>query len=224
MGQQTKYRSRGDIVVHRGVYKQKVWYARPATVVEDDETWTKLLLLPGSVCQFPAGLIERKYSESPKDNCLNRWDEQASDHWEKVERLWQTNRFLILNQPNKYYSISLIWNDESNKFICWYVNFELPLTRNSIGFDTLDLEIDLVVKPDLSFEWKDGEEYADGVNRGIITADQVQQIELAKVEVLDKIANKEYPFNDHTLIDWRPPKSWEPPQLIEGWDIVNVLE
>ena len=223
MAQNNAYRRIGDVVVHRGVYNGKVWLARPAIVVEDNASWTKLLIRPGSVCQVPAGLIQRKYDGESESSGfqLSRWDEQASNDWEKVEWVWRTNRFKIINQPGKYYSISLIWHDETDEFICWYVNFELPLTRSPIGFDTLDLEIDLIVKPDLTIQWKDDAEYAVGVNRGIITADQVKQIERAKTDVLKMISNRAYPFGDEMLIAWRPPSSWEVPQLVKKWDLVE---
>ncbi|MCM2579620.1 DUF402 domain-containing protein [Streptomyces sp. MTZ3.1] len=38
----------------------------------------------------------------------------------------------------------------AHRLQCWYVNFEHPARRTGLGFDTLDLVVDLVIAPDLN--------------------------------------------------------------------------
>ena len=213
----TDHFNSGDAVVHRNIYKSKVWSARAVRVVEDNLASTKLLLVPGTLCKFSAGLLARRYNPESKNVSQSRWDEQETVNWQLVDRIWQERRFLILLQPGKYYSIQLCWQHDTGEFLGWYVNFELPFTRTSIGFDTLDLELDLIVRPDLSFRWKDTDEYFEGIRRGIITFDQVSEIEKAQTEVLNLIERKTAPF-DGSLLTWQLPDTWSSPTLPQGWN------
>jgi hypothetical protein len=81
----------------------------------------------------------------------------------------------------------------------------------------LDLELDLAVNPDLSFQWKDVDDYKKGIETGIISPEWVEGIEMAKTEVLDKLEKRQYPF-DGSWLDWRPDPSWSPLTLPENWD------
>ncbi len=211
------YFKSGDAVVHRGIYRGKVWIARPVRVVEDTLICTKLLLVPGTLCKFSAGLVARRYSSESKDMMQSRWDEQETVDWQLVDRIWREKRFLILLQPGQYYSIQLCWQHDTGKFLGWYVNFELPFTRSHVGFDTLDLELDLIIKPDLSLHWKDAGEYYEGIRRGIITSNQISGIEEAKQEIFDLIKRKVAPF-DGSLLAWRPSDNWSLPTLSPGWN------
>ena len=216
-----KFRQTGDHAVHRGVYNGKVWIARPVTVVEDRPEVIKLLITPGSICKFTTGLKTRKYRDSNTGQVLDRWDEQLSMNWELYDHTWFGRRVLIINRPGDWYGIQLHWEHDTDKFLGWYVNFELPLIRSEAGFDTLDLEIDLIVRTDYSLDWKDLEEYEAGVKRGVITPEQIQQIELGKAEVLNDIDKREGLFANKELKNWKPPVKWSVPQLNAGWERVK---
>lgn len=179
----TKIWKPGAHVMHRGIANGNVWLVRPSSVVSDSPRRTLLLLVPGTRCKFPAGLIARKYS-GPGNSNLSRWDEQENPPWEMVDWLWQQKRFLTFLEPESYYSIAMVWDHASDKFHGWYVNFELPFRRSPIGFDTLDLELDLVVSSDYSLRWKDADEYKEAVRRGVITASTAEQIAKSQKDVL----------------------------------------
>ena len=69
---------------------------------------------------------------------------------------------LLFARPGEGYSTSLIW-DESWTLREWYVNFERPLRpRTRVGFDYVDLALDLVCYPDGRWELLDEDELADG--------------------------------------------------------------
>ena len=215
-----KFRQQGDHAVHRGVYNGKVWIARPVIVVEDRPDETQLLIVPGSICKFTTGLKTRKYRDSRSGSILDRWDEQLSMSWELYDHTWFGKRVLIINRPGDWYAIQLHWEHDTDTFLGWYVNFELPLVRSTAGYDTLDLELDLIIHPDYSLEWKDLEEYENGVERGVISAEQVAQIEQGKVKVLNDIQQKSGVFADQKLKFWKPPVKSTVPQLYESWNEV----
>lgn len=205
----------GDHVMHRGIANKQVWLVRPSLVVSDSVTRTLLLLVPGTRCKFPAGLIARKYSKT-RDNSRSRWDEQDNPPWEMVDWIWQEKRFLTFLEPDSYYSIAIVWDHDSDEFLGWYVNFELPFQRSPIGFDTLDLELDLVVSPDYGLRWKDAAEYEDAVRRGFIIAPMAEQIAKSKEVVLHKLEQRVEPF-DASWVDWVPDANWTIPELHPLW-------
>ena len=96
------------------------------------------------------------------------------------------------------------------------VNFETPFRRSPSGFDTLDLELDLVVSPDYALRWKDADEYNEGIRRGVITAATAEQIAKSQPEVLEKIERREEPFDERWL-DWIPDGQWGIPVLHPDW-------
>ena len=213
------FRKPGDHSVHRGVYNGKVWIARPVVVVEDRPEIIKLLITPGSICKFTTGLKTRKYRDANSGDVLPRWDEQLSMDWDLYDHKWFGKRVLIINRPDEYYSIQLHWEYNTDRFLGWYINFELPLVRSVAGFDTLDLELDLLVRPDFSIEWKDVEEYKAGVKRNVITQAQVNHIESAKEKIFCNIHSHHDWFKDQNLIQRKPPSDWTIPQLSSDWDM-----
>lgn|SRR5574341_408322 len=202
----------GEVIAWRGIYNQKVWHAAPMIVVKDSPEETALALLPGANCFVPEG-----YSRG-KQNGKRRWDFKDGP-WKLDEHIWHTNRLLHLLEPQKYYAIVYFWDDKSDQFLCYYINFQLPFQRSHCGVDALDLELDLVIKPDFSYEWKDLDEYHKGIDTGIIPNEWVPEIESARTEVLERLAKRQYPF-DNSWLDWCPNPSWSAPKLPANWDKV----
>ena len=56
------------------------------------------------------------------------------------------------------------------------MNIQEPFRRSSIGFDTQDLELDIVIDPDGSWRWKDDEHMEDWIERGRWTREEVDEI------------------------------------------------
>jgi protein associated with RNAse G/E len=95
------------------------------------------------------------------------WDFKDTD-WKLAKYAWRMNRLLLILEPEKFYSTILFWDHASDKFLCYYINFQLPFSRNHCGIDTLDLELDLIVNPDFSYEWKDADDYQKAIAQIII--------------------------------------------------------
>jgi protein associated with RNAse G/E len=178
--------------------------------IKDTPEEIVMAILPGA-----EGRTEMDYA---KYGSKRRWDFIDTD-WQLSPFVWRAQRALVLVEPNKFYSIRLFWREDTGKFQGYYVNFQLPYQRSHCGVDTLDLELDIVVHPDFSFEWKDLDDYRQGLETGIILPEWATAIEAAKKEILDKVAKRLYPF-DGSWLDWIPEVTWAHPQLPENWDIV----
>lgn len=205
--------SEGDSIIVRGVYNDHPTYVQSVRVVKDTPEETALLVLPGAECAAPTGYIQDGHG------AWNRWQETMAGSMQLEKFIWHTNRFLILLEPEKFYSTIYIWNAASNEFVCYYINFQLPYQRTQLGFDTLDLDLDIVIEASREWQWKDVEEYERGIRMGGIQSDWAKNIELAKEEVFTRIENCAYPLDAYWM-DWRPDPNWSAPKLPSNWDKV----
>ncbi len=206
----------GDSVALRGIYNQRVWIVQSTLVVEDSEEETVLAILPGAECMMPEGYVNGKHGEK---HSWDRWGDYKSDNHHMTKFLWHTNRLLVLLEPDKYYATIYFWENNTDQFLCYYVNFQLPFQRSECGFDTLDLELDIVIEPSYEWQWKDLEEYEDGVNRGVLLKEWNEKIDNAKKEIFERIEQRQYPLDDSWL-NWRPDPNWSAPKLPANWDKV----
>ena len=76
--------------------------------------------------------------------------------WKLVDAIWSFGDTVFLIRPTEAHAIHVMW-DNNHEFVGWYVNLQEPLRRTKIGFDFLDQELDIVVKPNLDWRWKDAE-------------------------------------------------------------------
>ncbi len=211
------YFQNGENCVLRGIVNHQVWLAQSVTVVKDEPQEAILLLLPGAQCMFPEGYWYWRRSQGP--GRMTRWQEARSEHIRLREFTWHTNRLLIFLEPEKYYACILFWEQASDRFDSYYFNFQLPYRRSPCGFDTLDLDLDLVVDPQFNWEWKDEDEYQEGIRQGGIQEEWVQGIQRSIPEVLERIEQRRYPL-DGSWLTWRPDPRWPLPRLPEGWQVV----
>jgi protein associated with RNAse G/E len=198
----------GDVIAWRGIYRERIWHVQPTILVKDSLDEVVLTLLPGTEC-----IADENY---PKGKKKRRWH-FINEDWRLATYTWQTNRLLLLFEAEKYYSTMLFWNHASNKFLCYYINFQVPFQRNDCAVDTLDLDLDLVIYPDFTYEWKDEDDYQQAIEHNLISAEWMQGIENAKPEIFGKLQKRQYPF-DGSWLDWIPDSSWIPPKLPENWD------
>ncbi len=206
----------GESVALRGIYKNRVSYIQSAVVVHDRPEEVAVAVLPGAECSAPEGYINGKHGPSGH---WDRWGEYAKGSWNMQRYIWHTNRLLILLQPEKYYASYYFWRAADEQFIGYYVNFQLPFRRSEVGFDSFDLELDIVIEPTYVWHWKDEDDYRIGIECGILRREWVREIETAKPEVFSQLNKRQYPF-DGAWLDWRPDPKWSPPKLPKGWDKV----
>ena len=200
----------GEMIVWRELYRERVWHAKSVFVVRDLPNEIALSIIPGAECA-----AEEHYARGIK-NGRRRWDFKNSD-WKLERYSWLENRVLAITEPEKYYSIMLFWNHASNRFLGYYVNFQLPFRPYDDGVESLDLDIDIDIEPNLTFKWKDIDDYQNAINHGLIMPEWVDEIDKAKPEIFDKLEKRQYPF-DGSWLDWKPDPSWALPKLPENWD------
>jgi predicted RNA-binding protein associated with RNAse of E/G family len=83
--------------------------------------------------------------------------------------------------------------------------------------DTLDLDLDLIIHPDFTYDWKDEDDYQQAIKHGIISPEQIQGIEKSKMEIFHRFEKRRYPF-DGSWLNWMPDPAWRAPKLPKNWD------
>jgi hypothetical protein len=197
----------------RFIVNNRVWLAQSVTVVKDEPGETALLLIPGAQCIYPEGYWRWKRGDYSQGT---PYEEMRKDHFALRELTWQTNRLLMLLEPDTYYATFLFWDDATGHFNCYYVNFQIPFRRSLCGFDSRDLDIDLVANPDGAWHWKDEAEYQESIRSGLFSAEWASNVEKARPQVLNRIRERHYPF-DHSWLSWKPDPAWLPPRLPEHY-------
>jgi len=192
----------GDAVVVREVWRDRVFQARPATVVRDDADLT-MLLVPGAVrCGVPIA----------EDGAELRVPDRP---WRLEVRERNANPILSFAWPDTPYAI-LRWSMPDG-VTAWYVNLQDPLRRTSIGFDTTDHALDAIVAVDGTWWWKDEDELAETVANGLFTAEDAGKFRADGERAVERILRGDPPF-DRDWTSWRPDPRWPLPALPAGWD------
>ena len=198
--------NRGATVVVREVWKGKIWSGRPLILVLDQPDLLVMFMPAGTHWVKPTTLAGGTL-RIPKEE----WALADSRH---------PHNMLIIAEPGSDHSVRLIWSETDHEFLRWYINFEDPFVRTSIGFDYMDHVLDIVVLPDLSdWRWKDEDELEEALELGILSSKRARELRYEGVRVIKMIEQRESPFDGGWLL-WRPDPSWAIPKLPEGWDIL----
>jgi hypothetical protein len=104
----------------------------------------------------------------------------------------------------------------------WYVNMETPFVRQPYGFDTADQTLDLIVRPDRSWYWKDEDELELAVEKGACTEQYANSIREAGQEVVRLIESRSSPFDD-VWTSWQPEARLRIDEIPHGWQDAPVL-
>jgi len=176
----------------RDVHKGRVWRAVACRVVRDSHEIIALWIPAGAPTKIPAGGLRIPGAD-----------------WDLVDTTSSRDQ-VCLSRPGRAHSIYVFWGPDG-RFSHWYVNFERPLRRSPVGFDTFDEKLDLIVEPDGSFRWKDEDELEQAAAAGLLDA--------AGVRAEAERVLAEWPFPTGWE-GWRPDESWPVPQLPAGWDRV----
>jgi len=181
----------GDVVVWRDTWRGQIFGLSPLRVVADGPAATALYLAEGTSFTFHGW----PWGEHPYDG-----------------KRWTGHGVLILHRHGTAHAIWHFWRGEERRFAAWYVNLQAPFVRDGHAFDSHDHELDLVVRPDGSWQWKDEEALQDWVRRGRFTEEEVTEIRAEGERVL-----AEWPFPTGWE-EWEPDPSWPVPELRDDWD------
>jgi predicted RNA-binding protein associated with RNAse of E/G family len=200
----------GQTVVARDSIHGKLYSAWPYRVVADDGHELALLLRPGTSGIGPALWIQAtRDNDAAARHAL--MPAIAKGEWELGDWTWRSTTRLTFAYPDRFYAIAPMWNRHGD-LSCWYVNFQMPYRRTEIGIDTWDLEIDLVVRPDFTYQWKDQDEYDHARRLGVIGDRCHRQVEAAREQALAQVQQRTGVFAQ-PWDAWRPEPDWPIPTL-----------
>ena len=194
----------GETIALRQTWGGRVWAARPATVVEDAPDQTMLFVPVGSFWMAP--FRDGKRLKIPQSE------------FELVTQRYEDLHVLSFSWPDTWYAVLLFLGPDGSAH-SWYVNLEEPLRRTGLGFDTLDHELDVIVELDGSWRWKDEDDLAEAIRRGVIPAQDEPRMRADGERAVRRILDREPPF-DLDWTTWRPDPTWPIPVLPDGWDRV----
>jgi Protein of unknown function (DUF402) len=192
-------RAPGDHVVLRELWRNRVWYARPAIVVADEADLRMFYVPPRVPSLVPVddeGSALRLYR----------------DRWSLAEEPRGETRFLSFAFPDTAYAVILGWTPD-DVFVGYYLNMQAPLQPSAQGFDTIEHILDAVVEPDRSsWEWKDEDELDEAVAFGMFTEEDAATFRGWGERAVAHVLESRPPF-DRDWSGWRPDPAWTEPRL-----------
>ncbi|WGW12139.1 DUF402 domain-containing protein [Saxibacter everestensis] len=177
---------------------------RPVTVVDDTDDHLAVYLESGTrmLCQVLSDGHDIRSLPGP---------ERFSAPRAQAVRRWTGGGILAVFQPNTMYSV---WCFETRPGIrnLYYVNIELPFTRDVDGIETSDLVLDVIVRPDRSFHYKDEDELELARHAGMYSDSQIASIREAASDAAQTVRRWAFPFNAG-FENFRPDPTWQIPEL-----------
>lgn len=172
-------------------------------VVTDEPNLLALYLPENSQIGIGAG-------EWPTGNGKHAWDRGPDSRW-------QGHGVLHLHRPGDAYAVWVFWRGPDRTCTGWYLNLQEPFTRTAIGIDTLDHELDILVKLDGSWEFKDAELMETCIEQGRLTSDEVVEI-MAEGARLGDLLDDGQQWWDSEWATWMPPPELDAPlTLANNW-------
>lgn len=185
------------------IVRRDVWNGRPVVgwggIVVADRDDLLVLYMPENA---PLGFPPEDFFGAPHP-------------WSGRDR-WHGHGVLQLQRPGAMHAVWVFWRGPERELSSWYVNIQEPFRRSSIGFDTQDLELDLVVRPDGSWELKDDEKLDEWIERGRWTAAEVAEIRAEGARLAARLDAGER-WWDEGWAEWTPDPAWTTPPLLDGW-------
>jgi protein associated with RNAse G/E len=200
--------SAGESATLRGV-GSKVFWAFPTIVVQDTSDLVVLYM--------PAGVCGKNVDHKPATSELF-----SANKINIIDSQWKRTDVLMLIVPSESFSTYIMWETGTKNIDCWYVNLQEPISRTSIGFDTMDNMLDIVINPDMSiWRWKDDDEFAEAQKVGFYSAEKAREI-WAEGERAIQLITKDRRSLYEQWKKWQADPEWEVPKLSPYWQKVNL--
>ncbi len=206
--------SYGSQIVIRTVTSGKVRYATCAYSVSDTDDQIAFFIPEDR----SFSKVTRGTRVSPRrDRELALREELLTGQWELIDNKPNPMPFLVLACPGQWFSVHLKPMGVNGNYIPYYVNFERPLHRTRIGFDTDDLCLDLKLSTSSNaWEVKDLIDYQERIELGMYSVEEQESVDIAKDQVTSLIDNGDKPF-DGWWDNWCPEPSWRDFPLPQDW-------
>lgn len=183
----------GTAIVRREIWRDVAWLVSAAVVVEDGDVLATYLGA-GSQFAFPPSADGRAHPWSPKT-------------------AWEGAGLLMVQRSNEAYAV---WRFLDAPPGAWYLNLQEPARRTRIGFDTQDLELDIVVRPDRSWSFKDEDLMAVRIGDGRFTVAQTNEILRLGDEIGELLEADEWWWESWS--EFVPREEWVGTRLPDGWE------
>ncbi len=194
----------GDHIVLREIWRGKVWSARPVVVAQDTPELLVVYWPEDSLWIRPA---------APDGSPVQVSQRLPGAEWILTDTTWIGGDAIRFAVPREPYSVLLFRERGKENFEGWYVNLEDPLRRTPIGFDYMDMLLDVLVSHDAShWRWKDEDEFEEAQRLGLISPEKAQMLRAAGEQAVRLLQERKPPF-DFQWERWRPDPTWTMPQL-----------
>lgn len=195
---------RGDVIVHRELWRGRPWCAIPVVVVEDTADVLVTYLPEEAPLAFPPSADGRPHPWAGK-------------------RRWHGHGMLALRRPGEAYSVMHFWEGPERRFAGWYLNLEEPFRRTPTGYDTQDLELDIWVPAAGPWRVKDEELVEQRVREGRFTVEQAAAIGALGQELVAMLERGER-WWDERWASFVPEAAWRAPAFPAGWETTPATE
>jgi predicted RNA-binding protein associated with RNAse of E/G family len=201
----------GSVAIHRCVYNGRVCCERAARVLGSDAGSVTTARWPGAGMRNLASYFEslRTGDKALRDELLQA---HVRGDWELTDSVWQRTGVVEQVESDRWFSVARM-HGADGALLCWYVNFERPPLWRGDGWETHDLALDLLVAPDLSYRWKDEDEYEHSRTLGIITDAEHKAVQSARTQAIGLVEAHAGPFAAGAGECWLPDPAWPLPTL-----------
>lgn len=178
-----------------------MWLGWPVHVVEDTPEQLITYTAPGAEFGFVDG-------EWPTEDGRNPWFGRTH---------WQGLGCLMLQRTGEHHAVWHFWGGEDRSFVGWYLNLQTAIVRHRLGYDTWDLELDIVVYPDGRWQLKDEDLLEQRIDEGRFSSQLVHWVRSYGEELTARL-DREGPWWDLSWTAWQQPDSWRDARLPAAWD------
>lgn len=177
--------------VFEGTSATGVWLEVPVFVVEDTGEHLVTYTASGAPFTFPEG-------PWPTVDARHPWHGRSG---------WEGHGCLMVQRPGDHFAVWHFWEGPDREFACWYLNLQTAFVRTEGGYQTQDLELDLIVFEDGSHVVKDDEVLEDRVAEGRFSPELVAWIRTYGDQLVDRLKS-EGVWWDRSWKDWLPDPRW----------------
>ena len=198
----------GESITIRGV-GSKVFWAYPTILVQDTPDLIAFYLRAGTMGKNTSHRV------APTEML-------DADIIEIVDHQWHRTDVLFLTVPGEAFSVYIMWEAGTRNLDCIYINLQEPLQRTSIGFDSMDNVLDVVIHPDMEqWRWKDEDEFEEAQRVGVYSPEKARQIRADGESAIDLVLSRRRGMYEKWKL-WEVNPHWEIPALPPFWNIVNL--
>ena len=203
----------GEQILQQDLWGGHLLASPPVTVVSDTADYLALYSHPSAPLR--SGVI-RNRSAIRLSERIDRWMEMAvAGVGSLEERVSAETHVLTLTPENSWHSVWLFWDLEWQTK-AWYINCQAPIERTTRGILVQDYALDIAVKPDLSWSWKDEDEFEELIARGFFSDSHISSIRAEADRMVWVVEDQGPPFSGEWK-DWRADADWQVPEIPEDW-------